>query len=70
MTGDQKLAFFITFGNLQDSPVVGSSKLKMFSNIQVLAIFLFFNVFVVRNFYLGVPGLPTWALFLNFFKIF
>ena len=64
MTGGPKTrCFFITSGYLQDSLVIGSSKLKMFSKIQDLKNFLFFNVFVVRNFYLGVPVPQTWALF-------
>ena len=55
----------ITWLETQNFPVnvIGSSTLKMLCNIQVLWFFLFFNVFVFRNFYLSVPALRTWVLF-------
>ena len=61
--GPKTPCFFFTSGYLQDSPLIGSSKLEMFINIQVLSTFLFFNVFFLINFYLGVPVPRTWALF-------
>ena len=61
--GPKTPCFFFTSGYLQDSPVIGSSKLKMLNDIQELSTFLFFNVFVVRNFYPGFPGPRKWALF-------
>ena len=42
MTDGPKTPFF-TLGYLQDSPIIGSSKLKMLSNIQVLPIFCIFQ---------------------------
>ena len=36
--GPKTPCFFFPSGYLQDSPVIGSSKLKMLSNIQVLTI--------------------------------
>ena len=43
-------------------------KFKNVYKIQVLRKNSFFKVFVIRNFYLGVPGPQRWALFLKVLK--